>query len=274
MNVVINVHEMLQTRRCRMIAGLGIYTNRCLILFFLVLPLLLAGTSFAATDGSTDAQWRYQDAKSSSPNRKPKAVVKKDGTKPPAPTNHSSGALGDDEQSRLIHYAESFLGAPYRFGGEGKQGMDCSAFVKKIFAEFGVDLPRSAREQFKVGVRVPRDELTVGDLVFFRTKRTLTYPTHVGIFTGSGQFIHASAQNPRCVKIDDLSSDFYSRMFAGGTRPKQLPDAHPQVKVAPETSDRVTGSNTPARTSREEATPSPSPPLIIERRGNRYQRIN
>jgi cell wall-associated NlpC family hydrolase len=96
--------------------------------------------------------------------------------------------------------------------------------VKKIYDIFDVQLPRSAREQFKVGHKVTKDELVVGDLVFFKTKRYVKYPTHVGIYIGDGNFIHASST--RCklgVKVDALSSDYYSRTFIGATRVKKLP---------------------------------------------------
>jgi LysM repeat protein len=130
-----------------------------------------------------------------------------------------------DEKYMLVKVAKSFMGAPYKYGGETVRGLDCSAFVKKIYDIFDVQLPRSAREQFRFGHTIQKDELAVGDLVFFKTKRYVKYPTHVGIYIGDGNFIHSSSN--RCklgVKIDALSSDFYSKTFVGATRVKKLPD--------------------------------------------------
>jgi len=132
--------------------------------------------------------------------------------------------LSDEERQGLISRAKTYLGVPYRLGGEGMGGIDCSAFVRKIFSLVDVALPRTAREQYGVGAKIAREELTVGDLVFFRTKRYEQYPTHVGIFIGDGQFIHASALNKGGVRIDPLSSEFYNARFIGGTRIRQLPE--------------------------------------------------
>jgi peptidoglycan endopeptidase LytE len=131
----------------------------------------------------------------------------------------------NDEKYMLVKVAKGFMGAPYKYGGETVRGLDCSAFVKKIYDIFDVQLPRSAREQFQVGHKITKDELAVGDLVFFKTKRYVKYPTHVGIYIGDGNFIHSPSN--RCkqgVKVDALSSDFYSKTFIGATRVKKLPD--------------------------------------------------
>lgn len=131
----------------------------------------------------------------------------------------------NDEKYMLVKVAKGFMGAPYKYGGETVRGLDCSAFVKKIYDIFDVQLPRSAREQYKVGNKISKEELAVGDLVFFKTKRYVKYPTHVGIYIGDGNFIHSSSN--RCklgVKVDALSSDFYSKTYIGATRVKKLPD--------------------------------------------------
>jgi len=131
----------------------------------------------------------------------------------------------NDERYMLVKVAKGFMGAPYKYGGESVRGLDCSAFVKKIYDIFDVQLPRSAREQFNVGYKIAKDELAVGDLVFFKTKRYVKYPTHVGIYIGDGNFIHSSsARNKLGVKVDALSSDFYSKAFIGATRIKKSPD--------------------------------------------------
>ncbi len=86
-----------------------------------------------------------------------------------------------EEKYMLVKVAKSFMGAPYKYGGESVRGLDCSAFVKKMYSIFDVQLPRSAREQYRVGARIQKEELAVGDLVFFKTKRYSKYPTHASI---------------------------------------------------------------------------------------------
>jgi hypothetical protein len=130
----------------------------------------------------------------------------------------------DEERSGLIKQAKTLLGVPYKLGGDNLAGIDCSAFVRRMFSVVEVALPRTAREQYDVGKRISRQELTIGDLVFFRTKRYEQYPTHVGIYMGNDQFIHASALNKGGVRIDSLSSDFYNARFIGGSRVKALPE--------------------------------------------------
>jgi peptidoglycan DL-endopeptidase LytE len=131
----------------------------------------------------------------------------------------------NDERYMLVKVAKGFMGAPYKYGGESVRGLDCSAFVKKIYDIFDVQLPRSAREQFQVGYKITKDQLAVGDLVFFNTKRYVKYPTHVGIYIGDDNFIHSSSnRNKLGVKVDALSSDFYSKTFIGATRVKKSPD--------------------------------------------------
>lgn len=144
-----------------------------------------------------------------------------------------------EEKYMLVKVAKSFMGAPYRYGGETVRGLDCSAYVKKIYDIFDVQLPRSAREQFQYGSKVTKDELAVGDLVFFRTKRYVKYPTHVGIYIGDGNFIHASSNHNKLgVKIDSLSSEFYTRTYTGAVRVKR-----PIEDSAAETSRPETAAN-------------------------------
>jgi peptidoglycan DL-endopeptidase LytE len=154
------------------------------------------------------------------------------------PMNLSSNALrrwkSEDERGMLVKVAKSFAGAPYRYGGDSVRGLDCSAFVKKIYEIFEVQLPRSAREQYCAGQRVPSHDIATGDLVFFRTKKQFTYPTHVGIYIGDGRFIHASSYCQQGVRISSLSDNYYAMRFIGAVRVKTVPDsseaAHPSQK--------------------------------------------
>jgi len=124
-----------------------------------------------------------------------------------------------DERSLFIRVAKGFLGAPYRLGGSSVRGLDCSAFVKKIYEFFDVSLPRTAREQAHVGKHVSRDELKEGDLVFFNTRRAFG---HVGIYIGNNEFVHASSGRERAVRIDTLDKPYYNKRFIKAVRIKGL----------------------------------------------------
>lgn len=124
-----------------------------------------------------------------------------------------------EERNLFIRVVKTFLGAPYRLGGSTLKGIDCSAFVKKIYEIFNTHLPRTAREQFQIGKKVEKDELEEGDLVFFKTRRS--YNGHVGIYIGNNEFIHASNLNKE-VKVDNLGTPYFSKRFLKGVRLKEL----------------------------------------------------
>lgn len=129
--------------------------------------------------------------------------------------NISEGGESPGLTDRLLSVAREFLGIPYRFGGNTLKGIDCSAYVKKVFAMLNIDLPRSAREQFRVGRKISKDELVPGDMVFFKTYAK--YPSHVGIFIGDNKFIHASSKEKK-VSISSLTEPYYSKRFIGAKR--------------------------------------------------------
>ena len=118
-------------------------------------------------------------------------------------------------KDRVIRVAERMLSVPYRWGGSTLKGLDCSAYVQKVYAFLNLELPRSAREQYREGVRVDKAELSMGDLVFFRTYAK--YPSHVGIYLGDNRFIHASSRD-RKVKIDNLEAPYYVKRYIGAKR--------------------------------------------------------
>jgi len=122
---------------------------------------------------------------------------------------------GMSTKEKLIAFAKTMLDIPYKFGGTGLYGIDCSAFVQKVFTTLGVSLPRTAREQFHKGVTVSLDELSIGDLVFFRTYAS--FPSHVGIYLGENLFIHASSLKKK-VAIDKLDTPFYTKRFIAAKR--------------------------------------------------------
>ena len=124
-----------------------------------------------------------------------------------------------EERNLFVRVAKTFLGVPYRLGGATMRGIDCSAFVKKVYEIFGVALPRTAREQSCVGRPIGKDELEEGDLVFFQTPRARR--THVGIYIGNGEFVHASSWNKE-VKVDHLNKPYFHQRFLRGVRVKEM----------------------------------------------------
>lgn len=123
-----------------------------------------------------------------------------------------------DERKLFIKVATGFLGAPYRLGGATVKGIDCSAFVRKMYEFFDISLPRTAREQSAVGVRVDRNDLVEGDLVFFRTRKPIG---HVGIYIGNNEFVHASYRG-KSVRIDSLDQPYFQKRFQRAIRVKGL----------------------------------------------------
>jgi LysM repeat protein len=123
-----------------------------------------------------------------------------------------------DERKLFIKVATGYLGAPYRLGGSTVRGIDCSAYVRKMYQLFDVTLPRTAREQSHVGVTIGREELVEGDLVFFRTRRPVG---HVGIYIGNNEFVHASSKE-RAVRIDSLETPYFNRRFVRAVRVKGI----------------------------------------------------
>ncbi len=110
----------------------------------------------------------------------------------------------------------SYLGTPYKFGGNTRKGIDCSAFTRLVFQEsLSIDLPRSTLEQVKLGQPVSKDNLKFGDLVFFNTRRRQN-PGHVGIYLWENYFVHASTKYG--VIVSSMASGYYERRFVGARR--------------------------------------------------------
>lgn len=118
--------------------------------------------------------------------------------------------------SSIVAYSYNFLGKPYAFGAAGPKAFDCSGLTQYVFAKFGIALPHYTGSQFAMGTSVLREELQQGDLVFFNTYGAIS---HVGIYVGSGGFIHAPSSG-RTVKVSSLSESYYASRYAGARRVK------------------------------------------------------
>ncbi len=140
----------------------------------------------------------------------------------PASAQPASPNEADDQPLRiqLASTGLGFLGVPYRRSGNSEEsGFDCSGFVKSLYERFQISLPRSSREQYKVGEKIDKDKLEVGDLVFFTSGGKV--PSHVGVYIGDNQILHA-ARRAKQVIISSLSGSWYAKRFLGARRLQDL----------------------------------------------------
>jgi len=127
-------------------------------------------------------------------------------------------ALKDGAESpgeQLALYAQEFLGRPYVYGANGPNSFDCSGFTKYVYAHFGYTLNRTATDQLANGISIEKNALSPGDLVFFRSAGTVKPVSHVGLYIGNGDFVHASTTNYQ-VRIDQLDTGYYAGVYVGG----------------------------------------------------------
>jgi len=121
-----------------------------------------------------------------------------------------------DINSNIEQTAKSLLGTDYQYGATGPYQYDCSSFTKYVFSKQGINIPRISRDQAKKGQFVTANQLRKGDLIFFDSKKS-SQVSHVGIYLGGGNFIHASSVKDK-VTISNLSSNYYSKHFKWGRR--------------------------------------------------------
>jgi cell wall-associated NlpC family hydrolase len=130
----------------------------------------------------------------------------------------SSGEINNPStpKEKMLMEILKYINTPYQFGGNSKNGIDCSAFTQRIYNSCSIKLLRSAREQYMQGIEITdRDNLKFGDLVFFDTRKTVK-PGHVGIYLDDNLFVHSSSKNG--VIVTPLNSDYYSERFMGARR--------------------------------------------------------
>ena len=113
---------------------------------------------------------------------------------------------------KIVASAKEYLGVPYVWGGTSPAGFDCSGLVQYVFAAHGISLPRTTKQQWTAGTAISRSELKVGDLVFFANTYTSGI-SHVGIYIGDNQFIHASSS--KGVIISSLSNTYWASHYYG-----------------------------------------------------------
>jgi peptidoglycan DL-endopeptidase LytE len=116
--------------------------------------------------------------------------------------------------SQIIGTAKQYLGVPYVYGGSTPSGFDCSGFLMYVFAQYGIDLPRSAAGMYTVGTPV-KGELLPGDLVFFKDGPKVS---HVGMYIGNNQYIDAASGSRMRVTYTDMNSSWSKKHYVGAKR--------------------------------------------------------
>ncbi len=115
----------------------------------------------------------------------------------------------DEIEKRILKEYRQWRGTRHRMGGTGSKGFDCSGFVKAVYRDvFNIDLPRTTREQVKLGKPVTFKELQPGDLVFFKPPG---YPRHVGIFLSQSEFVHAS--KTKGVTMSRIDAHYWGKYY-------------------------------------------------------------
>ena len=125
-------------------------------------------------------------------------------------------AVEESPGAEVADLAQQYVGSRYIWGGTGPNGFDCTGFVLYIYSQFGVSLPHNEAGQLKSGTRVSADELQPGDVVVFAN----TYRaglSHVGIYLGEGQFVHA-VDEAHGVMVSNLWDGYWSPRFVGASR--------------------------------------------------------
>ena len=118
----------------------------------------------------------------------------------------------------IVAYANQYLGCSYVYGGSGPSTFDCSGFTMYVYKHFGYSLSHSATAQSYEGTAISKENLQVGDLVFFSDYQTLEGIGHCGIYIGNGEFIHASSGSGYCVKVSNLLSGSYNTRYVTARR--------------------------------------------------------
>lgn len=193
----------------------------------------------------------------------PSCTGKRAAVRPTA--SHATEGILTSTARAVIAEAERWIGTPYRYGGQTRRkGTDCSGMTMVIFEEkTGVKLPRSSAEQQRFCTPVSRGDLRPGDLVFFASSTRGSRVSHVGIYKGNGEFIHASSS--RGVMVSSLDQKYFAAHFHSAGRVPGLPvgTVQPEPVLLP-----VVPANCPEPDSSVEIRPdtsSASFPTIWER---------
>lgn len=219
------------------------YRSKKIIVFlpFLLLIYFAAGCSSSSYSGryhkkesekeETNGSVRFSSEKNNSgSSKKSEAVNQKEFDEDPVEDNPvdkdefiakyknlKNLGVALSPREKFIFEVVDYLDTPYKYGGESKNGIDCSGFTQNIFqTALNYHLPRTASEQYLTGEKVgSKTDLNFGDLVFFDTTRD-KFPGHVGVFLGNNLFVHSSLS--KGVSVSSLESDYWKSRYVGAKR--------------------------------------------------------
>ena len=168
---------------------------------------LFTGCSFKKAEQSVDISKSYKsDTKSSLDKKYEKFKIANNRHHDFNYSNYMS--MKNDLNDGMYNFYTQWQGVKYQMGGDSKSGIDCSGFVQKMYkSSFNLDIPRNTSTLSGMGYEISKNELEIGDLVFFKTGKT----NHVGIYLDNGKFMHASTKIG--VTISDLNSDYYLNSY-------------------------------------------------------------
>lgn len=180
------------------------------------------------------------------------------------------GALAaGDARTEIVRKAQSYVGCSYRTGGTKPAEFDCSGFVGFIVRPFVPELPRLSRDMADSGIPIAKADLAPGDLVFFATTAVPGAISHVALYIGDGNIIHAISDGPqRGVNITPLDARYWKNHFARAVRVLPAAPAATAAPASPATGARTAaGSQTPGASPGAQAAPaSPAPAAATARR--------
>lgn len=193
------------------------------LVLFLIIPITDLQAS-AKSSSSSKSNQKKTSIKTSNSKKTSKKTTKSSSKKKTTRTTAKRGAaysrgsgavLGEGDVQRIVNYAKKYENVKYVYGSSSPKAFDCSGFTMYVYKAAGINLPHSASEQSKIGLAVSKDNLKMGDLVFFETGGAGI--SHVGIYIGNNMFIHASSGAGRVVTTS-LSDNYYASRYRGATR--------------------------------------------------------
>jgi lipoprotein Spr len=151
----------------------------------------------------------------SAQRREGQAGMKEESKNPQATFPSEGKSKSKIDKQKMGRIVDSFVGSPYKYGGQTQDGIDCSGLVVEVYKRYaGFDLPRSTKKLYKLVRHVDRDDLVYGDLVFFSDGWFSV--THVGIYVGEGRFVHSIKDFG--VIVSSLDEDYYKKRYRGARR--------------------------------------------------------
>ncbi|XOD67207.1 MAG: C40 family peptidase [Flavobacteriales bacterium Tduv] len=189
--------------------------KKVLTIIFFCFPLSSCGTSSWAVGFNTSSGKKRKILTASKKSKKRKIYPKKSNDQPKRPDEIQIKPVSSAQIDQLVEEAKSYLGTPYQYGGNSREGIDCSSFIINVFKLYNVTLPRISSEQAREGASISKDQAKKGDLLFFATGRSKKRINHVGIVVETEDedilFIHASSSGG--VSISRIKGSYWEKKF-------------------------------------------------------------